>query len=347
MRQRAKISRSSPEVSRPWGAFLFVVECLKEIKLKYMAKKENKLAIAADIGGTNMRVAIVDEKGKIIAKNVTKTVQKGKSGKVVADQVIGEIKKLIGGDSTKKYKGIGVSIASPIDYKKGGSTNPPNMNFSFVPIIEPLKKTFKLPIYIINDCNAGALGEKYFGSGKKYSHLVYITMSSGIGGGAIVNDNLLLGKDGSAAEVGHMHVDGKYNLPCTCQKGRGHWEAYASGNNIPKFFRAWAQKNHSKYPLLSSAKDIFDAARKRDKIVLKFMEELGKINGRGLSNVIAAYDPEIIVLGGAVALNNSEILLRYAKKYVDKFLRLPIIKTSNLRENAPLLGAAAFVFSEQ
>ncbi|TSA44565.1 ROK family protein [bacterium] len=165
-------------------------------------------------------------------------------------------------------------------------------------------------------------------------------MSSGIGGGAIVNNCLLLGKDGNAAEIGHMHVGSEYNLKCSCGKGRGHWEAYASGNNIPKFFRAWAKSRHS----MPKAADIFDAARKKNKTALRFMEELGKINGRGLSNVIAAYDPEIIVLGGAVALNNGDLVLKYANNYIDKFLRWPKLEITSLGENAPLLGAAASVF---
>jgi len=313
----------------------------------YSMKKNLKksLAIAVDVGGTNLRTAIVDGKGKIIAKNVVRTVRRGKSGQVVADQVIGEIKKLIGGDSAKKYKGIGVSIAGPIDYKKGASTNPPNMNFKFVPVAGPIKKIYKLPVYLINDCNAGVLGERYFGAGKKIRNLVYITMSSGIGGGAIVNGNLLLGKDENAAEIGHMHVDTEYNMPCSCRKGHGHWEAYASGNNIPKFFRAWAKKKKiNAKNNFSSAKDVFSAARRKDRVALKFMRELGKINGRGISNVIAAYDPEMIILGGAVALNNDNLVLKYAKNNVDRFLRLPKIKISTLGENAPLLGAAAAVW---
>ena len=74
------------------------------------------------------------------------------------------------------------------------------------------------------------------------------------------------------------------------------------------------------------------------------MEELGKINGRGLSNIIAAYDPEIIIFGGAVMLHNGDLVLKYAKKNIDKFLRLPELKITVLGENAPLLGAAAAVF---
>lgn len=341
---RPKFREVLPGLTDLGRTFLFVVECWQINKIKDMAKKANNLAIGVDIGGTNMRTAIVDEKGKIIAKNSAKTIQKGESGNTVTIQVIDEIKKLISGYGIKKFKGIGVSAVGPIDFKKGAIVNTPNIKYKFIPIAEPLKKAFGLPILFINDCNAGALGEKYFGAGKKFSNLVYITISSGIGGGAIVNGNLLLGKNGNAAEIGHMTVDTEYNLPCTCGKGRGHWEAYASGNNIPKFFRIWTKKNHLETKFPSAAKDIFDAARKYDKVALQFMEELGKINGRGISNVVAAYDPELIILGGAVALNNGDLVLKYAKKYIDKFLRWPRFEIASLGENAPLLGAAASVF---
>ncbi len=302
-----------------------------------------KLAIAVDIGGTNLRTAIIDGKGKVTAKNSVKTMQKGKSGIVVASQVIGLIKNLIGGYSIKKFRGIGVSVAGPIDPKNGASINIPNINFKTIPIVAPLKNVFRLPVNLMNDCNAGVLGEKYFGAGKKTNNLVYITISSGIGGGVIIDGRLILGKDQSAGEVGHMLVDTEYFLPCTCGKGRGHWEAYASGNNLPKFFRVWTKKTNLDLGGPSVAEEIFGAAKRKNRIALRFMEELGKINGRGISNVIAAYNPELIIFSGSVALNNGEILLKYGKKYIDKFLRTPKLKISEIGENAPLLGVAASI----
>jgi glucokinase len=321
-----------------------MVEYWQMNEFKYMAKKAKNLAIAVDIGGTNLRVAIIDEKGKMIAKNIVKTIQKGRSGVVITEQVINEINKIIGKNKINIYKGIGVSAVGPIDLRKGAIANTPNISFGLIPVVGPLQKEFELPVIFLNDCNAGALGEKYFGAGKKYNNLVYVTMSSGIGGGAIVDGKLLLGKDGNAAEVGHTTVDTEYNLPCTCQKGRGHWEAYASGNNMPNFFQAWEKNKKISAKKIDniSAKEIFEMARRKNRIALSFMEELGKINGRGLSNIIVAYDPEIIILGGAVALHNGNIILKYAKKYVDHFLRLPKIEITSLGEDAPLLGAAAF-----
>ena len=313
-----------------------------------MAKKFSRnLTVAVDLGGTNLRVAVVSRKGKILKKVEALTIRKGKNGKVITGQIIRLVEEIRTDFGLKNFLGIGVSGAGPQDRKRGAIANAPNMAFNYIPIVEPLWIKFKIPVYLLNDGNAGALGEKYFGLGKKIENLVYITMSSGIGGGAIVNGNLLLGKDGSAAEIGHMVVDTEYNMPCSCRKGRGHWEAYASGNNIPKFLQAWVEREKIRKIKFgySSAEDIFEAARKKDKIALEFMKELGKINGRGISNVVAAYDPEVIVFGGAVALNNFDLIIRYAKPNIDKFLKIPKIVKSPLGENAPLLGAGSYVLS--
>ncbi|MFA5871497.1 MAG: ROK family protein [Parcubacteria group bacterium] len=309
-----------------------------------MKKRNQKnLAIAVDIGATNFRTAIVDDKGRIIKKILTKTVRQGNNF-AISKQITRETNLLLKDQSKANILGLGVSIAGPIDFKRGGSINPPNLYFNCIPIVDPLKKVFSFPVVLYNDCNVGVLAEKFFGEGKKISNVVYITMSTGVGGGVFMDGRLLLGKDGNAAEVGHITVDTQYNLTCTCKKGRGHWEAYASGRNIPKFFKAWTKGKNLDFRKLNSAKDIFEEAKSGDKICLWFIEDLGKINGRGISNVIAAYDPELIVLGGSVVLNNKQLILKPALKNVDKFLRQPKIKVSILGEDAPLLGAAASVF---
>jgi glucokinase len=305
------------------------------------------LAIAVDIGGTNLRTAIVNKSGKIIAKKVSFTPQKGRSGAIIAEKIREDVEELLKVVDKNKIRGIGVCIASPIDLERGGAVNPPNIGFKFVPVVQPLEKKLNLPVKIMGDCKSAILGEKYFGAGKKVDNLVYVTISSGIGAGVIANGNIISGKDGNAGEVGHMIIDTIYSLPCRCKRGRGHWEAYASGINIPKFFKAWAEKNNLDIRFPNLARDIFDSARKKDKNADKFMEELGRINGAGFSNIITAYNPELIVLSGSVALNNFEIIMKYAKKNIDRFLTMPKITRSKLGDNAPLLGAAASVFHEK
>lgn len=304
------------------------------------------LAVAIDLGASNLRAAVISKKGKILKSLKTETPKTGKSGLIVTKTLIVLINILLEKYRKEKIAGISVGAIGPIDFQKGKVLNSPNIPFKEIPLTEPLKKYFSLPVFLSNDCSAAVWAEKIFGAGKKYKNLVYITISSGIGGGAIVDNHLLLGRNYNAAEVGHFIVDTKYNLLCSCKKGRGHWEAYCSGNNLPKFFNYWLKFNKikGKYPVKTS-KDIFKLAKMSDKTVLKFMDEIGQINARGISNIIVAYSPEIITLGGAVFLNNKELLLPYIKKNIDKYLSPPKITATRLKENVVLLGSAALIFT--
>jgi glucokinase len=304
-----------------------------------------KLAIAIDIGATKIQSALISEKGKIIEKIKEETKKEGKSGKIITEQIISQVKRLI----KKEYRilGIGIGAIGPIDYKRGEIINTANLPFKKIPLLYPLKKTFGVSVFLLNDCNAAVLGEKYFGAGKETENLVYVTISSGIGGGAIINGKLILGKGGNAMEVGHMIVETKYNLLCSCKKGRGHWEGYCSGNNLPKFFSFWLKERKIKIDRFpKKAKEIFEMAKKRNKMAKEFLlEEVGKINAKGISNLIVSFDPELITLGGAVALNNPEFILPPIQKYIDRFLPyFPKIKITPLKEDIVLYGAAAFVF---
>jgi len=299
------------------------------------------LAIAIDLGATNLRIAIVSKNGKILKCLKTKTPKKSEA--LAIKNIIVLINVLLENFSKEKIKGIAVSAGSPIN--QDGLINPPNLPFKKLAIKKPLEEYFNLPVILSNDCTAAVWGEKYFGAGKKFKNLVYITISSGIGGGAIADNHLLNGHSGNAAEIGHFIIDTKYKLLCGCGKGHGHWEAMCSGNNLPKFLRAWLKENKikDKYLIKNSA-DIFALADKKDKTILNFLKEVGRMNGHGISNVIVAYNPELITLGGAVVLNNKKYILPYLKKNVDKFLKTPKIITTPLKENIVLLGSAALLF---
>lgn len=302
-------------------------------------------AIAIDLGATNLRVALISKEGKILNKLEEKTTKEGSSGKIITQQITKLIEFLIKDKNLKNISGIGISSIGPLDYKKGGPFNAPNVPFKFIPLTKPLENKFSLPVYLLNDCNAAVLGEKYFGEGKNFENLIYITISTGIGGGAIVNNKLLIGKSGNAAEVGHFVVDTKYCLPCTCGKGKGHWEGYCSGRNLPRFLNFWAKKEKILVDFkVKESKNIFEAAKRKNKIALTFLEEVAKINATAISNIIVAYDPELITLGGAVVLNNQDFIINGIKKYVDHYLKVPKIKITSLKEDITLLGAAAAVF---
>lgn len=306
-------------------------------------------AIAVDVGATNIRAALISSSGRMAVSLCEPTDVRGRHGEVVTKQIIRMIRAILTKSAIKKPAGIGVASIGPLDYKRGGPVRSPNVPFSFIPLVAPLRRAFGLPVTLLNDANAAVLGEQRFGAGRGRRDIIYITISTGIGAGVIAGGNLLLGKSGNAAELGHMIVDSAYALPCSCTKGRGHWEAYASGRNMPRFFAAWLDKNdkNKRRPGAGpkDAASIFRLAAAGDRDARMFLNDLAKINARAVSTIIAAYDPELITFGGSVALNNQAAIIPGIKKYVDRYLKVPQISITPLGEDVVLLGAAAGVFS--
>ncbi len=298
------------------------------------------------MGASYVRVALIAADGAIVYTAKEETKKEGKNGTVVTRQIIRMIHRMRAAQKHRiqKIVGIGVSSFGPLNYDRGGPEHGPNVPFEFIPLAGPMEKEFSLPVRLLNDGNAAVLGEQRFGAGRGLDNLVYVTLSTGIGGGAIVNGTLLLGQEGNATEVGHFIVDTEYRLPCTCGKGIGHWEAYASGRNIPRFFKHWAGMRHKKSEKqFQTAKDIFAAGGSHDPLAASFLDELSKINARAVSSVIAAYNPRLITFGGSVSLANRHVIVEGLKKYVDRFLKLPLMKITPLGEDAALLGAAASI----
>lgn len=194
-----------------------------------------------------------------------------------------------------------------------------------------------------------------FGAAKGLDNSAYVTLSTGIGCGAIVNGILSLGKDGNAHEVGHFVIDLEGRLKCSCGRP-GHWEAYCSGRNIPNFVRMRLQEMSSetvKNSLLFKrfrgdfsnlkAADLFASAKERDRVSVKLVHEIGVLNAMGFANVVNAYDPSLITVGGAVTLENQELVLPPIKRHVGKYAlnRIPRILVTPLGDDVVLYGAVA------
>lgn len=304
--------------------------------------EEDGSVIAVDLGATHYRVALVTPEGRVWRLVRGDTPCEGGSGEVVT-RAVGDAVASISGDVCPA--GIGVASAGPLDLVAGRVVSSPNMAFDEVPLVAPLAERFGLPVRLLNDCRAGALGERWRGGGgENRDNLVYLTLSTGIGGGAVVGGRLLLGRDGNAGEVGHLFVDAEYALPCGCGH-RGHWEAYASGTGMPRFFMAWLARRHTDIPSFdcASSRGILDAATQGDPLAGAFMDALGEINARALSDIIVAYSPEVIVLDGPLAQVHGKLLLRHMYPHLDRYLPTPEIVVSALGGLAPLLGAAAYI----
>jgi glucokinase len=317
-----------------------------------------RLAIGIDVGATNIKITLGDEKGQILDKFSEKT-EKNKDPESISNQLVKMIQSLQKGHlEAKTIVGIGIGSAGPLDLKKGGLMKPTNMPYDFVPLVEPLEDAFKLPTYLLNDCAVAVIGEKYFGAGKAQKNMAYITISTGIGGGVYVDDHLLIGKDGNAHEIGHFTIDNMGYLQCGCGK-KGHWEAYCAGSSIPNFVRLLLEQkkpNELANSLLLkavnkdlsklTAKILYDTAKIGDTLSVGLVEDIGRLNAIGFACVIDAYDPSLITVGGAVALNNADLVIAPIKRYVCDHARnrLPEILLTPLGEYIVAHGALSMVF---
>lgn len=253
-----------------------------------------------------------------------------------------------------------MASTGPMDINKGILIQPSNIPFKEVPLVKPIEETLEIPVFLLNDCTAAALGERKYGAGGEgeVDNIVYVNIGTGIGGGAIVDGNLLLGKDGNAAEIGHFTIDPEKRLKCGCGK-RGHWEAYCSGKNIPKFVKMrigeMDEKEVKESTLFESvegnlsklsSKIFYRCVKKGDKLAVELADEIGDLNSIGFANVIDAYDPSIVTVGGSVALNNREEVLTPVKKRINKRIRNiePDIKMTPLGEEVGIYGAIAKAF---
>lgn len=308
-----------------------------------------------DLGATWVRVVLSDEKGNFVDK-ISERVDLSSS-----DAISKQISRLVKflsrrqGFDFSSLKGVGVASAGPLIQGKGVLVSPPNLPFDYVPLTKPIGKELHIRAYLVNDCVGAVLGEHTFGAAKGLDNHVYITLSTGIGGGAIVNGTLLLGKDGNGHEIGHLVIDCEGRLICGCGK-RGHWEAYCSGRNIPNFVRLRLKdlsvKEFAKSLLFEKVggdlskldtKDLFSAAKEGDDLSRKLIDEIGVLNAMGFASVINVYDPSLITVGGAVALKNKQMILGSIKRHVENYTvnRVPKIMATPLGEDVVLYGAIA------
>ncbi len=304
-----------------------------------------------DIGATYTRIGIGSRTG-IIVKKKFNTPREGDEytiAKTIYEEVLRNYSEYL-----EKIVAIGVATIGPLDIYRGRVVNTPNIPIHSFELRRPLVELLGKPVYVLNDAVAGVLGEKVFGDGRGYRNIVYITMSSGVGGGVIVDDHLLIGKKGNAHEIGHIVVKYDSDIRCGCG-GTGHWEAYAGGVNIPRLTYMLAKKysglnTEAWRKAINREIDppgVFKYYRMGDLFAVKVVEEIIEASAAGLASVINLYDPELVTIGGSVFLNNIDIFLEPLVERVEKHLVTdkPIIKPTRLGEDIVLYGALALAIN--
>jgi glucokinase len=313
-----------------------------------------EFVFAADLGGTHLRVATVDQNGKIYCRQMQPTPQAEKPNEIVRALIdaVHECAR-----KTEAQGGVlsAVSVVVPgtVNVAEGVVVKAPN-----VPCLDgfrlaaALESELEWPVILENDANAAAIGEMWRGAGQGYCTLICVTLGTGVGGGIILDGKLWRGADGSAGEIGHIGVDPFAGVPCTCGS-RGCLEVYASATAIVRMTR----EARPRYPNsilhntedLTSAK-IYQAGTEGDELAIEVFRRMGVYLGIGLASLVNVLNPEIVVIGGGLS-NGWELFEKHMhQQVIERAFPIPARRVKIVRaqcdDDAGLLGAARLAFTD-
>jgi glucokinase len=314
--------------------------------------------IGVDIGGTNIKVGVVDKNGNLLKKQSFKTLIDNHYTEIAQDiynTILALIKSL---NLTKEdIKAIGVGSPGCIDSNTGTIMYASNLKWENVPLGAMLTDLSGWSAFVHNDANAAAMGEWMFGAGKEYKNIVFVTIGTGIGGGVIINGELFEGNFSAGAEIGHVRI-GTEGYKCTC--GRTDcFETYASASALTRLTKNVMVQNPSSKMWDFVEGDIektggrtaFECAKSGDAAAQEVIDEYIYYLGEGLVNLANIFRPDVIILGGGVCAQG-EALTRPLQEHMDKYVfakdflpTVPII-TATLGNDAGIIGAAALGISK-
>ena len=300
--------------------------------------------ISIDIGGTHLRAAVYAPDSQSPVQH--QRIPSHASGEKVFDRLVKLVNSVWPRDDV--VDAIGVSAPGPLDPHSGIVMTTPNIKeWRDFPLAALLTERFGVPAYLNNDANLAGLAEWKFGAGRGHHNVLYLTISTGVGGGVIIDDRLLQGHHGLAAELGHVTVDASRSAPlCGCGF-RGHLESFSSGTGIEHFVAdELAAGKKSSLTGKPTASKIAEAAMQGDKLARKAFARAGEYLGIGVANYLHIFDPSIVIFGGGVASSGSLIFEPFEvslHKHVihPYYLKGLVITQAELGDDAGLLGALA------
>lgn len=318
-------------------------------------KLHDQFALGIDVGGTNTKFGLVNQRGEVLKKGRIKTIDYPIVEDFV-DAIYTEVIPWIEEVKTHNaiFKGVGVG-APNANFYKGTIEYAANLSWNgVIPMVELFQTKFNVPCTITNDANAAALGEMMYGAARGMKDFIMITLGTGVGSGIVCNGSLVYGHDGFAGELGHTIVK---------PNGRKHWntgsegslEAYASASGIT----ITAKKMRAEFPssMLNdykeediNAKTVFDCAEKGDEVAKEVFRYTGKRLGQGLANFVMFSSPEAIFLFGGV-IKAGDYIMKPTKLYMEKNLyptfrnKVKLIFSELDEADAAILGASALVWA--
>ena len=316
-----------------------------------MAKKYN---IGVDIGGTNVKIALVDEKGIIAYSNSVPT--RAEMGyEYTIQNIINTIKESLkeSNNDIANIGGIGFGLPGQIDSMNGVVRLLPNIpGWVEVPLAKIVQSEFNVPVKLDNDVRVATLGELNFGAGKGCQNLVCITVGTGVGSGIVLNGQLVRGASMTAGELGHVIVEKDNGQICGCG-ARGCLEAYASGPSVVKMAKDYiAGGKSTKFKEIAQGNEItpfmvYEAAKQGDAVAKQIFNIVGEYLGVALVSVVNLLNPEKIIVGGGVGQAGDLILnpVREAiqRRCIPTSAAAVEVVQAQLGESAGVVGASILV----
>ena len=311
-----------------------------------------KFVVGVDLGGTKISTALSNLNGEVISQTTVPT--NANEGEIpVLNRIIESVDKVIkdGSVTYKEVKAIGIGVPGALDIEKGLILFTPNLPFKNFNVVEPLKKKFEIPVFIDNDANVATIGEYMFGAGKGAKDVIFFTVSTGVGGGAVLNGNIYRGNTSNAMEIGHMTV-APGGPRCNCGN-IGCVEATSSGTAIAKrgqeALSSKVETSLRKYDTITSY-EVFTEAAAGEAVCKEMIDNALNYLGIAVANAVSIFDPAVVIIGGGVS-KAGDIVFDTVRKVVDKrcfksMAESVKIVPAGLGTDAGVIGAVALALLE-
>ncbi len=315
-------------------------------------KTNREFVFAADLGGTHLRAALIDDRGRVHYRHKSRT-----PAAKTADEIVNALVTAAREceehcqESAGTIGAISIAVPGTVNADAGSIVQMPKLLcLEGFPLAGALSKELSLPAFLENDANAAAVGEMWLGAARGRQSIVCVTLGTGVGAGIILEGKLWRGASGSAAEFGHTWVDPFADDPCNCGS-RGCLELYASASAIVRMARAArARYPNSVLPANGefTAEEVYSAGVKGDELAVEIFRRMGDYLGVGLANLMSILNPEMIVIGGGAAagwdLFAEAMNRRIAQRsFPLSAMRIPVVR-AECGDDAGLLGAARLGF---
>ncbi|MGL5884947.1 ROK family glucokinase [Lactobacillus mellis] len=314
--------------------------------------------LGIDLGGTTTKFAIMKPQGEIQQRWSIQTDVLNDGNNIIPN-IIDSINHHLQlyQMSAKQFQGIGIGTPGSVDYQTGTVDSAFNLNWDRpMALKEQIELHTNIPVQVENDANVAALGERWLGAGKNSDNVAFVTLGTGVGGGIIINGQIIHGQGGSAGEIGHMTINPQ-GYRCTCGK-KGCLETVASATGIVHVARDYAQEYAGDSELKASldngddltAKDVFDLAKQNDPLALKVTSAVCDQLGLALSIVAVTINPQYIIIGGGVS-NAGDFLLQRVQESYNRYVFSSVKKTTTLTLatlgiEAGVIGAASLILNK-